>query len=143
MKQLCLAVVLSVLVVGGAACGKSNRKSAYHPPATTAPTPAAGGNADQQDAVAKADARNFVSGLEACFVDQQTYTNCKKPAGINVPIGSGPGQVELAKAGTATYTVVAHSGSGTNFKIDKGASGAATRTCDKPGTGGCPAGGSW
>jgi len=93
--------------------------------------------------VAKADARNFVSGLEACFVDQQTYTNCKKPAGINVPIGSGPGQVELAKAGTATYTVVAHSGSGTNFKIDKGASGAATRSCDKPGTGGCPAGGSW
>ena len=143
MKQLYLAVVLSVLVVGGAACGKSNRKSAYHPPAATAPTPAAGGNADQQDAVAKADARNLVSGVEACFVDQQTYTNCKKPAGINVPIGSGPGQVELAKAGTATYTVVAHSGSGTNFKIDKGASGAATRICDKPGTGGCPAGGSW
>ena len=143
MKQLCLAVALGVLAVGGAACGKSNRKSAYHLPATAATTPAAGGNADQQDAVAKADARNFVSGLEACFVDQQTYTNCKKPAGINVPIGSGPGQVELAKAGSATYTVVAHSGSGTNFKIDKGASGVATRICDKPGTGGCPAGGSW
>ena len=52
-------------------------------------------------------------------------------------------EVELAKAGTATYTVVARSASGTNFKIDKGASGASTRTCDKPGTGGCPAGGSW
>src|SRR5437868_10465384 len=49
VKQLGLAVVLSVLVVGGAACGKSNRKSAYHPPAATAPTPAAGGNADQQE----------------------------------------------------------------------------------------------
>ena len=99
MKRLCLAALVSVLAVGAAGCGKSNRKSAYHPPATTAPTPAAGGNADQQDAVAKADARNFVSGLEACFVDQQTYTNCKKPAGINVPIGSGPGQVELRGVG--------------------------------------------
>ena len=54
MKRLCLAALVSVLAVGAAGCGKSNRKSAYHPPATTAPTLAAGGNADQQDAVAKA-----------------------------------------------------------------------------------------
>ena len=143
MKQLCLAVVLSVLVVGGAACGKSNRKTAYHPPTTATSAQGAAGNADQQDAVAKADARNLVSGVEACFVDQQTYTSCKKPAGISVPLGSGPGQVEVVKADTATYTIVAHSKSGTNFKIEKGASGAATRSCDKPGQGGCPAGGSW
>ena len=143
MKRACLVVVVSIVLVAAAGCGKSNRKTAYHPPTTQTSTQAATGNADQEDAVAKSNARNLVSGVEACFVDQQTYTSCKKPAGISVPLGSGPGQVEVVKADTATYTIVAHSKSGTNFKIEKGASGAATRSCGKPGTGGCPGSGTW
>ena len=80
MKRACLVVVVSIVLVAAAGCGKSNRKTAYHPPTTQTSTQAATGNADQEDAVAKSNARNLVSGVEACFVDQQTYTSCKKPA---------------------------------------------------------------
>jgi len=51
--------------------------------------------------------------------------------------------VEVSAAAVATYTVLAHSKSGTTFKVTKDSSGGLKRTCDKPGKGGCPAGGSW
>ena len=139
-KQRCLVVVVSAVVFAVAGCGgKSNRKATYHPPSTQATT----ANADQEDATAKSDARNLVAEVETCFVDQQMYTACKKPAGTKLSLGSGPGQVEVSAAAVATYTVAAHSKSGANFNVTKDSSGALKRTCDKPGKGGCPAGGSW
>jgi hypothetical protein len=138
-----VTVVLACVAWLLAGCGggeKSNRKAAYTPPPTTAP---ASGNANQQDAEAKAAARTLVTAVEACFVDQQDYSACKKPSGASVTIGSGPGQVEVASAATATYSVVAHSKSGTAFKVEKGSDGSSSRSCDKPGDGGCPSGGTW
>lgn len=145
-KQGCLVAAVAVLAIAVAGCGsdkKSNRAKAYTPPATTGSDFQATGSADQQDAQAKADARNLVTEVEACFVDQQDYGMCKKPAGTKLPIGSGPGQVEVSAAAAATYTIVAHSKSGTNFEVTKDDQGVMTRKCDKDGQGGCKAGGTW
>jgi type IV pilus assembly protein PilA len=103
-----------------------------------------------QDADAKSNARNLVSQVESCYANQQDYTKCTISAGAidgdqtGIPSGSGAGQAELTPAPTSnTYTVVAHSKSGTAFSIAKGTNGVNTRSCDKPNTGGCPNGGSW
>lgn len=146
-KQGRLVIAVSVLAIAVAGCGgsdkKSNRAKAYTAPATTGSDFQSTGSAVQQDAEAKADARNLVTEVETCFIDQQTYSACKKPAGTKLPIGSGSGQVEVSEAGTATYTVVAHSRSGTNFEVKKDDKGVISRSCDKDGQGGCKAGGTW
>src|SRR5437763_16733541 len=98
-RWIVVAAVLAVAVTG-CGSGKSNRSKAYTTPPTTAAQQAPSGNADQQDATAKADARSFVTEVETCFVDQQMYSACKKPAGSKADIGSGPGQVEVTAAGT-------------------------------------------
>ena len=139
-------VVVSLLALVLAGCGdskKSNRESSYKPP-TTETTAAAASAADAapQDAEAKAAAREFTTELEVCFVENQDYTACKKPAGTKADVGSGPGQAEVTAADVPTYTLVAHSKSGTNFTIEKTATGM-KRSCDKPDTGGCKAGGTW
>src|SRR3954451_20453637 len=139
-----IALPISTLVLALAGCGgdeKSNRDASYKPPATT--TAAASRNAEQQDAEAKANARRLVSEVEVCFVDNAAYTGCEKPPGTKLPLGSGPGQVEVTKAATATYTAVAHSESGANFTIAKGSDGSVERSCDKPGAGGCNGDGGW
>lgn len=145
MKQAQLAapaVALALVVAGCGGDDKSNRDSAYKPPAATQAT-AAGGNAAGQDANAKAQARELVTGVEACFVDRQDYSACEKPEGVSVPIGSGRGQAEVKDASTAGYTVVAHSESGTSFEVTKDEGGQLERSCDKAGQGGCEAGGRW
>jgi type IV pilus assembly protein PilA len=146
-KQGCLIAAIAALSIAVAGCGgsdkKSNRANAYTAPATTGSDFQATGSADQQDAEAKANARNLVAEVEACFVDQQDYGMCKQPAGTRLPLGSGPGQVEVSEAATATYTVVAHSKSGTDFEVKKDDQGGVTRACDKDGQGGCKAGGTW
>jgi hypothetical protein len=99
-----------------------------------------------QDAQAMADARNLVSTVEACYVEQQTYEACSTAealGGSGLEFGSGAGQVEVANADQLTYEAVGHSESGTDFKIAKKAEGGATRSCDPPGKGRCSTGGSW
>jgi hypothetical protein len=140
-------VVASLLALVLAGCGdskKSNRESTYKPPPSETTTAAAASGADAvpQDAEAKSAARSFVSEVEVCFIDNQDYTACKDPADTKADVGSGPGQVEVTAAEVATYTLVAHSKSGTDFTIEKTASGI-KRTCDKPDTGGCKSGGTW
>ncbi|MFL5780828.1 MAG: hypothetical protein ACJ760_05920 [Thermoleophilaceae bacterium] len=145
MKQGKLAVPAVALALVAAGCGggdKSNRTSAYKPPVAPQAA-AAGADAARQDAGAKAEARILVTAVEACFVDQQDYSACKKPEGVTEPMGSGPGQAEVKQASTAGYTVVAHSESGTSFEVTKGDDGQLERSCDKPGDGGCEAGGPW
>jgi type IV pilus assembly protein PilA len=94
-----------------------------------------------RDADAKSDARNMVSQLESCFVDQSTYVGTG-PAGTclsantGLTIGSGPGQVQVTNPTSTGYTIVAKSHSGNTFTIVRNASGM-TRSCT-----GC-AGGSW
>ena len=144
MKQGHLAAAVAALGLAITGCGdddKSNREKAYTPPETA--QPAGGGDATKQDAEAKAQARELATGVEACFVDQQTYEACTEPEGVDVPVGTGPGQVEVKDTGLATYTVAAHSRSGNSFEVSKGEDGSMTRTCEKPGNGGCPASGKW
>jgi hypothetical protein len=141
-------VAISVLALALAGCGgdkKSNRDKAYKPPAKPATTASGGSSAqaEQQDAAARTNARDLLTEVEVCYVDSGSYAGCEKPAGTKLKIGSGAGQVEVTKADATTYTVVAHSESGTDFTVAKGADGAAKRTCDKPGKVGCKVGGTW
>jgi type IV pilus assembly protein PilA len=90
------------------------------------------------DNQAKSNARNLVSEVEVCYVENQDYSACEKPAGTQLPIGSKEGEVEVTKAATDGYTVVAHSKSGNTFTLAKSGSGT-KRTCDAGGSeeGGC------
>ena len=99
-----------------------------------------------QDAQAMADARNLVSTVEACYIEQQTYEPCGTAEALGdsgLALGSGPGQVELATADAMSFEAVGHSQSGTAFKVAKNADGGVTRSCDPPGKGRCSADGSW
>jgi type IV pilus assembly protein PilA len=102
-----------------------------------------------QDASSKSDARNLVSQIEACFANEQAYTNCMpasdgKLAGdaTGLSIGSNGGQVTAAIASKG-YKVTAVSKSGNSFFITKADDGSTTRTCSTAANGGCPTGGNW
>ena len=130
-----------VLLLGG--CGSDDDK-AETPAETQAQTETDTGAVAQQDAEAKKNARSLATEVEACFVDQQDYTACQEPEGSTLPLGSEPGQVEVTEADAAEYTIVAHSESGNEFTITKGAEGELERTCQAGGSeeGGC-SGGTW
>jgi type IV pilus assembly protein PilA len=91
-----------------------------------------------QDAQAKSDARNLVSYVEACYVDQMDYSACRDAAG-----GENVGEATVASADAATFTIVSPSESGNEFRIEKTKSGTLERTCETSGEGGCTADGSW
>jgi type IV pilus assembly protein PilA len=98
------------------------------------------------DASAKSVARNAASQMESCYAGKGTYVGCDK-AGNN--IGGEDTGLDLSKTDVTggpnpnDYTIETTSDSGTKFKIQKTGGGAAARTCDKPDTGGCGAGGKW
>ena len=90
-----------------------------------------------QDSNAKADVRNAVSHMEACFAEPENFGPC--PASEN-PLPQG---VSLTITGGGSgYVVSKMSETGTIFTIDRDASGH-ERTCTQPGTGGCRSDGSW
>ena len=93
--------------------------------------------AKQQDAIAKGDVRQLTTGLEACYVDEQDYSRCKEPAGVE------PGIARVEKASASTYEVVARSESGNEFRLERGKDGALSRTCTEAETGGCGPAGAW
>ena len=99
-----------------------------------------------QDAGAKSNARNTVSHVESCYANAQDYTKCDNAqlvANEQVPAGDLTGVVVTPNT-AAGYGIVATSKSGTTFTIAKDpASGAVSRTCNNPGKGACPAGGTW
>jgi type IV pilus assembly protein PilA len=100
---------------------------------------------DQQqkgdDAVAKSNARNLVSQVEACHVPPEDYTKCdgagaddELPADLGLALGGGPGEVRVSGAETSWFEVTAVSESeseGANhvFKIRKSVDGTQTRSC--------------
>ncbi len=94
-----------------------------------------------RDADAKANARNMVSQLESCFVDQSSYTGSGPGSSClsgntGLTIGTAAGQVNVSGVGANAYTVTAKSGSGAAYTITK-SGGTLTRSCTS-----C-AGGSW
>jgi type IV pilus assembly protein PilA len=97
-----------------------------------------------QDASAKSDARNMVSQVEACYANNQDYQSCTPVAGKIDGSATGlPTSVTVTASAADAYSVVATSKSGNKFTIAKDNTGATTRTCTTPATGGCPTGGSW
>lgn len=95
-----------------------------------------------RDSAAKSDARNAVSELESCYVTTMDYAKCELPTQL-LEISSGPGQVEVAESTPETYTIVAHSETGSDFTIVRAPRGLITRPCAPAGEGGCPASGDW
>ena len=88
-------------------------------------------------AAAKGDARELASYVESCFVDEQDYSRCRQPAGID------PGTATVEKASMTTYEIVATSESGNEFRLTRAEDGASTRTCTEPEIGGCGPAGVW
>ena len=100
-----------------------------------------------QDVESKADARELVTHIEACAVETNAYDECNtisELGPINLDWGSGAGQVEVTAASSSGYTIVAHSRSGTDFRVVRSGVGAPPlRTCSRASLGGCRAGGDW
>jgi type IV pilus assembly protein PilA len=100
----------------------------------------------EQDAEAKAEARNLVSQVESCAADYAgDYTNCdsSRLSNTGLAIGPGEGQVETVQTSPTGYTVAATSHSGNTFTITKQPSGVTTRTCTSGAQAGCGAGQAW
>lgn len=97
-----------------------------------------------KDSAAKSDARNAVTQLESCLVDErQTPTNCSSSPQVllgSTVTGTG-GSVNITTADS--YTVTAASETGNAFTITKTGAGVFTRSCTTAGNGGCPTSGSW
>lgn len=107
-----------------------------------------GQRAKAEDSQAKSHTRSLMSEVEACAADKSDYDDpeCVSPSGTGLPIGSGPGQVQVVGSGTTatTYEIRAQSASGNTFTIVRSSSGIA-RSCSIVGgtsRGGCNAG-SW
>jgi type IV pilus assembly protein PilA len=102
-----------------------------------------GQQAKAQDTDAKANARQLVTHVEACFADTQSYANCT-PANMDptgLPIGSTKGKVDVTATSANGYTILAKSISGNTFTYVKDLTNGATRSCTGT-TGGCR-GGTW
>jgi len=81
-----------------------------------------------QDASAKSDARNAVSHVESCAVDNNgkydAPTNCTGAlAGSGLAVGTGVGQVTVAATSGTEFTVVARSESGKYYGITRTTTG--------------------
>lgn len=87
-----------------------------------------------RDSAAKANARNMETHVEACFTKADDYRQCTAaadhPAGIGIAFGSGPGQVEVNSSDAEGYELVAHSATGSVYRITKNpGTWAVTRSC--------------
>jgi type IV pilus assembly protein PilA len=104
-----------------------------------------------RDSSTKADARNLLTQVQACFVPEEDYTKCDSESDlshggaepIGLAYGGAGGQVEVTAATTDTFTIIGHSASGNNFRIVHGTGGNVTRTCTTAGHQGCPASSQW
>ena len=100
--------------------------------------PAFLGQADKaRDTNTKADVRNAVSQMEACFAEPENYGPCPD---AEHPLGTGT-SLTITGGGTG-YVVAKMSDTGTIFEITRGPSGT-RRSCTRPGQGGCRNDSSW
>ena len=87
-----------------------------------------------EDASAKANARQLVTHMETCGIDQQgDFTACDQAAmtalNTGLPLGSGVGQVEVVDSGVGEFEIRARSRSDREFVVTR-TSGGLTRTCE-------------
>jgi len=97
-----------------------------------------------QDTDAKSNARSMVTQVESCAAGALgDYTNCASsqldPTGL--PVGTGPGQVDVAITNATDYVVTATSKSGASFIITRTAATGFVRSCTGT-SAGCN-GGTW
>jgi type IV pilus assembly protein PilA len=101
------------------------------------------------DSDAKANARNLVSLVDACYTSKDDYTQCSDQAGlggnIGIPYGASPGEASVTSSTSDTYEVTAVSnattgGAHNTFSIKRDAQGVMSRSCT--GNDGCH-GGTW
>lgn len=96
------------------------------------------GQADKaHDANVKADLRNGVTQMETCFAEPETFGGCPDldhplPVGVAATVTGGGTGYRLSKI----------SPTGTVFRIDRTTS-ATSRSCNRPGEGGCRSDSSW
>jgi type IV pilus assembly protein PilA len=98
-----------------------------------------------EDADAKSTARSLASQIESCYSNEGAYDNCV-PANGNIqgdPHGLDLDNTTVPTAAGDSYQIVTESESGNEFTITKEDGGAAARTCEAEGEGGCPTGGEW
>jgi type IV pilus assembly protein PilA len=102
-----------------------------------------------EDADAKANARNLVSLVDACYTSKDDYSQCSDQAGlggnIGIPYGTNPGEANVAASTRDSFTVTATStakagGANNTFSITRDSNGVVSRSCS--GGGGCHSG-SW
>ncbi len=91
-----------------------------------------------RDATAKSDARNAVSQMESCFRAAELYVGCPDLL-HNLAVST----TATVTGGGSTYVVGSTSDTGTDFLIERLASGAYQRDCTAPGEGGCDPSGHW
>lgn len=133
-----------------AGCGDDEGSST--PATTTAESAATGASGasgpggtpadiETEDAQAKSDARAAQTAIETYAVDNAgSYEGADANAIDQIsPVTSSVG----VKATDQTYELTAESESGNTFTVERGESGATTRTCTEAGVGGCPENGEW
>jgi type IV pilus assembly protein PilA len=98
-----------------------------------------------KDASAKSDARNAVSQVESCYVDEQDYSKCLTTSTSMVDAKLPATIAIAAPSGTDFYKIDSTSSSsdGTKFSITKKSDGTYARSCDKPGKGSCNSSSKW
>jgi hypothetical protein len=85
--------------------------------------------ADREAAfAARSNARNAVSWMERCYTDEQSYEGCDL-SDSDLPVGPGPGEVEISEASKRTYTVTSRSTDGHTFEIQRAGDGMSDRRC--------------
>ena len=109
-----------------------------------------------QDTEAKTNARNLVSKVSSCRVETDDFSECDSEAELtthvgarpDLPIGTGPGEVEVENASADSYEATAVSraasdGANHKFTIKVDLRNAQTHTCSPEGKGGCSDSGDW
>ncbi len=100
-----------------------------------------------QDADAKSTARNVASQVESCYSTNNSYATCGKTGnnieGQDTGLDLSDTTITVAAGTPNDYSIATTSKSGTVFTITKSGGGAAVRTCNVTGKGGCPSSGSW
>ncbi len=104
-----------------------------------------------QDANAKSNARNMVSLISACYEEGDGYVGCTAKltsAETGLPVGNGPGQVEITSESDLGYEIVAHSRGDTGgvehtFTVTYDQATDGVHDCTVRSKGACPVDGDW
>ncbi len=76
-----------------------------------------------RDAAAKADVRNTMTHVEACYTKTEDYRQCQTLAdlgeGLGISLGPARGQVSVAADSVDSFIVTAHSRTDSMYSIEK------------------------